>query len=307
MGMMVRPIRQTGMLVSQFLSAAAAAERIFEILDTESDIRDEPGAVSVPHIRGAVRYENVSFSYDKKTPVLKNVSFSVNPGETIALVGLTGSGKSTLMHLLPRFYDVDSGQILIDERPIKEFTVESLRKHIGIVLQHTFLFNLTIKENIVFGKPEASLEEVREAAKAAEIDDYIMSLPKGYDTVIGERGMNLSGGQRQRISIARTLLTDPKILILDEPTSNIDSETDEKIQKALERLCKNRTVFIIAHRLWTLKNADRILVIDQGQIKQWGTHEELLEKPGLYREIYQMQVYGNADPEKGEADKNDHA
>ncbi|HHY91332.1 MAG TPA: ATP-binding cassette domain-containing protein, partial [Clostridiales bacterium] len=187
------------------------------------------------------------------------------------------------------------------------FTVESLRKHIGIVLQHTFLFNLTIKENIVFGKPEASLEEVREAAKAAEIDDYIMSLPKGYDTVIGERGMNLSGGQRQRISIARTLLTDPKILILDEPTSNIDSETDEKIQKALERLCKNRTVFIIAHRLWTLKNADRILVIDQGQIKQWGTHEELLEKPGLYREIYQMQVYGNADPEKGEADKNDHA
>ncbi len=232
-GMMIRPVRQTGMLVNQFLSAAAAAERIFEILDARSEIKDEPGAVTVPQIRGEVQYENVSFSYDKKMPVLKNINFSVNPGETIAIVGPTGSGKSTLIHLLPRFYDVDGGQITIDKRPIKEFTIESLRQHIGIVLQHTFLFNLTIKENIAFGKPEASLEEIREAAKAAEIDDYIMSLPKNYETVIGERGVNLSGGQRQRISIARTLLINPKILILDEPTSSVDSETDEKIQKAL--------------------------------------------------------------------------
>ena len=310
-GMMIRPVRQTGMLVNQFLSAAAAAERIFEVLDARSEIKDEPGAVTVPQIRGEVQYENVSFSYDKKMPVLKNINFSVNPGETIAIVGPTGSGKSTLIHLLPRFYDVDGGQITIDKRPIKEFTIESLRQHIGIVLQHTFLFNLTIKENIAFGKPEASLEEIREAAKAAEIDDYIMSLPKNYDTVIGERGVNLSGGQRQRISIARTLLINPKILILDEPTSSADSETDEKIQKALERLCKNRTVFIIAHRLWTLKNADRILVMDKGQIKQYGTHEELLEKPGLYREIYRLQVsreqYGNASPDKREMDKNVHA
>lgn len=291
-GMMMRPIRQTGMLVSRVMVSTAAAERIFEVLDTQLEVKDEPEAVDIVEIKGAVSYENVSFSYDKKTPVLDNVSFSVKERETIAIVGPTGAGKTTLIHLLPRFYDADSGSIRIDGRSIKDFTVSSLRQQIGIVLQDTFLFNLTIGANIKFGKPEATLEEIKNAASAAEIHDYIMGLPQKYNTIVGERGVRLSGGQRQRIAIARTLLMDPKLLILDEPTSSVDAETDEKIQKALSNLCKDRTVFMIAHRLWTLKNADRILVIDNGQVKQYGSHSELIEQPGLYKEIYTLQVDG---------------
>lgn len=292
MGMMMRPIRQTGMLVSRVMVSAAAAERIFEVLDTKPEVKDLPGAEHISKIRGEVIYENVSFSYDKKTPVLKNIGFKVYAGETIAVVGPTGAGKTSLVHLLPRFYDTDSGTIKIDGRDIRDFTVESLRRQIGVVLQHTFLFNLSIKENIAFGKPEASMEEIRNAAKSAEIDDYIMSLPQKYNTLVGERGVTLSGGQRQRISIARTILMDPGLLILDEPTSSVDSETDEKIQSALDNLCRNRTVFMIAHRLWTLKNADRILVVDDGEIKQYGTHSELVEEDGLYKDIYTLQVSG---------------
>jgi ABC-type multidrug transport system fused ATPase/permease subunit len=307
-GMMMRPIRQTGMLTSQVLVAAAAAERIFEILDTKPEIQDEPGAIDLTEVTGEITYDHVSFSYDKKTPILQDVSFTARPGETIAIVGPTGAGKTTLVHLLPRFYDAGSGAILVDGRPIRSVTLASLRRHIGIVMQHTFLFNATLRENIAFGRPDAEMEAIRAAAQAAEIDDFIMDLPEKYETMVGERGVNLSGGQQQRIAIARTLLLDPKLLILDEPTASVDAQTDAKIQSALNRLCQNRTVFIIAHRLWTLKNADRILVLENGNISQFGTHDELIREPGLYREIYTLQISGEQydiesgrQPEAGEA------
>ena len=290
--MMMRPIRQTGMLTSQMLVAAAAAERVFELLDTEPEVRDEPGAYEIKDVQGEVTYDQVCFSYDNELPVLQDVSFTVHPGETIAIVGPTGAGKTTLVHLLPRFYDSNSGRILIDGQPIKSITLASLRQQIGIVMQHTFLFNLTLRENIAFGRPDANLTAIREAAQAAEIDDFIMQLPQAYETMVGERGVNLSGGQQQRIAIARTLLMDPKLLILDEPTASVDAETDARIQSALQRLCQNRTVFIIAHRLWTLKHADRILVLKKGRIVQLGRHDELINEPGLYRDIYTMQVNG---------------
>lgn len=288
--MMRRPIRQTGMLVSRTMMAAAAAERVFEILDAEPEVRDLPGATDVARVRGDVSFHEVSFSYDGKTPVLQGVSFSVKAGETVAVVGPTGAGKTTLVHLLPRFYNADSGEIRIDDRPIGNFTLKSLRGHIGVVLQQAYLFNMSLRDNIAFGRPDATMDDIRHAAQVADIDTFIMSLPRGYDTVVGERGVRLSGGQRQRISIARTLLTDPAILILDEPTSSVDSDTDERIQEALDELTKSRTVFVIAHRLWTLRRADRILVIDDGRALQYGTHEELVSTPGLYRDIYTLQV-----------------
>jgi len=290
MGMMMRPIRQTGMLISRVLLSAASAERIFEVLDTDPEVVDQPGAQDVTNVAGKVCYHNVSFSYDKQNPVLEDVSFCAYPGETVAIVGPTGAGKSTLVHLLPRFYETDRGEITIDEIPVKAMTVDSLRRAIGIVLQQAFLFNVTIKENITFGRPEASMEAVVTAAKSAGIHDFIMTLPKQYNTKVGERGVKLSGGQKQRISIARTMLLNPPLLILDEPTSSVDAQTDEQILKAIDNLTKNRTVFMIAHRLWTLKTADRILVLQDGQVSQYGTHEELLEKEGLYREIYTLQV-----------------
>ncbi len=292
MGMMMRPIRQTGMLISRVMVSAASAERIFEVLDTDPQVKDMPGAKEFSLMHGKVCYENVSFSYDKKTPVLKDIDFCVNPGETIAVVGPTGAGKSTLVHLLPRFYDVDNGQITIDGQPVKEMTVDSLRRNIGIVLQHPFLFNVSVKENISFGRPDASMDEITAAAKSAGIHDFIMSLSEKYETKVGERGVKLSGGQKQRISIARTILIDPPLLILDEPTSSVDAETDEKILKAIDSLTRDRTVFMIAHRLWSLKRADKILVVNDGQLEQFGSHEELMEKPGLYKQIYTMQVDG---------------
>ena len=294
MGMMMRPIRQTGMLISRVMVSAASAERIFQVLDTDPEVKDSPGAQDVSEVNGKVCFENVSFSYDKQTPVLKGISFCANPGETIAIVGPTGAGKSTLVHLLPRFYDADSGQITIDDQSTKDMTLESLRRNIGIVLQHAFLFNVTIKENIRFGKPDASMNEIITAAKSAGIHDFIMTLPKKYDTKVGERGVKLSGGQKQRLSIARTILLNPPLLILDEPTSSVDAQTDEKILKAIDQLTQGRTVFMIAHRLWTLKNADKILVIDKGRVAQFGTPEELMAQPGLYRQIYTLQIDGES-------------
>jgi len=259
-------------------------------MDTEPEVRDLPDAEDAEKLFGKVSYENVSFGYEDEKLVLKDISFEVKPGETVAIVGPTGAGKSTLIHLLPRFYDINKGRISIDDRDIRNLTLDSLRRHIGIVLQHTFLFNLSIRENIAFGRPDAGLEEIREAAEAAEIDDFIMTLPHKYDEQVGDRGVKLSGGQRQRLNIARTLLMDPPILILDEPTSSVDATTDEKIQRAIGRLCKNRTVFVIAHRLWTIQNADRILVLNQGKMEQFGEPKELIERPGLFREIYSLQV-----------------
>lgn len=304
MTMMMRPVRQTGMLTNQAITAAAAAERVFEILDLEPEVRESPDAVVLSSANGHIEYRDVSFSYDKKTPVLSHVSFTALPGETVAIIGPTGVGKSTLMNLLPRFYDVDSGAVLLDGVDIRQYTIESLRAKIGMVLQQTFLFNLTIRENIAFGRPEATMEAIRDAARAAQIDDDIMKMPQQYETVVGERGTKLSGGQRQRIAIARTLLVDPPLLILDEPTANVDSVTDEGIMTAINQLCRGRTVFMIAHRLWTLKSADRILVLDQETVVQNGTHEELMAVPGLYQDIFNLRVnsesFGLTDDKEGE-------
>ena len=288
--LLMRPVRQTGMLLGESLVSVAAAERIFDVLDTEPEVKDLPGASVMPPIEGAVTYDRVCFSYDKQMQVLHDISFSVKPGETVALVGPTGAGKTTIVHLLPRFYDPDSGKIFIDGHDISGVTVKSLRKQIGIVLQETFLFDRSIRENIAFGKRRATLSEVKAAARAAEIDEFIESLPQGYDTLVGQRGAILSGGQRQRIAIARMLLTDPRIVILDESTSSLDVQTEEKLQLAMKALFKGRTVFVIAHRLWTTMNADRILVVEGGRIVQNGSHSELVGVPGPYRDIYHLQL-----------------
>ncbi|MCK8823647.1 ABC transporter ATP-binding protein [Fuchsiella alkaliacetigena] len=284
--MLMKPIRQTGMMVNFSSQAVASAERIFEILDIEPDIKNEPGAYELPMISGGVEFKDVSFSYQNDSQILKGINLTVNPGETIAIVGATGAGKSTLVQLIPRFYDPDSGEVLIDGHNVKEVTIDSLRRQVGILLQNNFLFAASIRENISYGTPEASMEDIIESAKLAQIHDFITSLPLGYETPIGERGVNLSGGQKQRLTMARMLLTDPKLLILDEPTSSIDIETEEKMQLALKEVLKDRTTFIIAHRLWTVQRADRILVVKQGQIVEQGSHEELLTKDGVYSKLY---------------------
>lgn len=284
--LLLRPVRQTGMMINSASRAIAAGERIFEVLDTPPEVSDAADARPLPEIKGEVRYENVSFSYAKGREVLKNVSLQVSPGETVAVIGPTGSGKSTLLHLLPRFYDPDSGRIIIDNYDIRKVTLDSLRSQIGIVLQDTFLFGASIGENISYGRPDADMRQIVECARAAQINDFIESLPLGYETPVGERGVTLSGGQRQRIAMARVLLTEPKLLILDEPTSSVDTETESKMQKALGAVIRNRTTFIIAHRLWTVRNADRILVVRGGQIVEQGTHEELLDRDGFYKEVH---------------------
>ncbi len=287
--MLTRPVRQTGMMINFSSQAAAAAERIFNIMDRTSDIRESPDAYELPDIKGRVKFENVNFSYEPGTPILKNIDLEVDPGQTVAIVGPTGSGKSTLLHLLPRFYDPDEGKILIDDHDIRNVTIDSLRKQIGIVLQHTFLFGASVKENISYGRPDASMKDIIRCAKIAQIHDFIESLPLGYETPIGERGVNLSGGQKQRLAMARVLLTDPGLLILDEPTSSVDSETESRMRKAMAEVIKDRTTFVIAHRLWTVQNADIILVIKDGEIVERGTHRELIKiKKGFYHEVYQQ-------------------
>jgi len=267
----------------------ASGERIFEILDTQADVRDKPGAKPIGEIEGRVTFENVSFAYDGVNMVLKNINLDVSPGETVAILGGTGSGKTTLINLIPRFYDVTEGRVLIDGVDIRDVTIESLRRQIGIVTQETFLFSASLRDNIAYGKPEATDEEIIEAAKAAHIHDFIMSLPDGYDTLIGERGVGLSGGQKQRVAIARALLMDAKILLLDESTSSVDVETEMQIQQAFSKLLKDRTAFIIAQRLSTVRDADRVIVLDNGRIVEEGTHEELLQLGGIYTAIYNLQ------------------
>lgn len=289
LGRLVGPVRMLGWLVNMYSQATAAAQRVFEILDTKPDVRDKFGAYELPPITGHVRFENVSFAYDGINHVLHDIKVDAKPGQRIAVLGGTGSGKSTLINLVPRFYDVVEGAITVDGIDIRDVTLESLRRQIGIVLQETFLFSASIRENIAYGRLDATDEEVIAAAKAARIHNFIVSLPDGYDSLVGERGVGLSGGQKQRLAIARALLLDPAILILDDSLSSVDTETEFLIQQALEVLMQNRTSFVIAQRLSTVKNADQIIILEDGRIVEQGDHETLLAAGGIYREIYDMQ------------------
>jgi ATP-binding cassette subfamily B protein len=285
------PLAQFGIIIAQMGQAAASAERIFEILDAQNDVADKPGAITLPPIQGRVAFENVTFRYfNRGEAVLSNVTFEAEPGQTVALLGATGSGKTTIINLLPRFYDASAGTVRIDGYDVQDVTLDSLRSQIGIVLQETTLFSGTIRDNIAFGKTEASPEEITEAAKAAAAHDFIMSFPQGYDTPVGERGSTLSGGQKQRLAIARALLLNPRLLILDDSTSSVDLTTEARIQRALDQLMQGRTSFVIAQRISTVVKADQILVLDKGEVVARGRHTELLEDSPIYAEIYNSQL-----------------
>jgi ATP-binding cassette subfamily B multidrug efflux pump len=292
LGQLIDPIRRLGMVIPAVVIASSAAERIFEVLDAIPEVKDTPDATPMPTIQGHIRFESVGFKYGKQT-ILNQIEFEVNPGQVIALLGPTGSGKSTIVHLLPRFYDPTSGRIMIDGKDIREVTLHSLRSQIGIVMQETTLFATTIRENITFGRSDVSEDEVISAAKAAQAHDFIIQIPNGYDALIGEKGVTLSGGQKQRLAIARSIIHNPRILILDDATSSVDSETEYLIQLAIDRLVKDRTTFIIAHRISTLHRADIILVIQKGTLVAKGKHEQLLHDSPLYQQIYRSQLVGS--------------
>ncbi|WP_345305707.1 ABC transporter ATP-binding protein [Candidatus Villigracilis saccharophilus] len=284
-----QPIQQIAVLWTNIQNAIAGAERIFTILDEKPAVVDKPGAKAMPEIKGKVEFIEVSHEYEDGVPVLKEVSFSAEPGQTIAIVGPTGAGKTTIINLLPRFYDVTHGSVKIDGVDVRDVTAESIRKQVGIVLQDTFLFSASVMDNIRFGRPDATDEEVFAAAKLANADSFIERLPEKYQTVLGERGSGLSQGQRQLLSIARAALADPRVLILDEATSSVDTRTERLIQKAFDALLQSRTSFVIAHRLSTIRNADMILVLKDGQIIERGKHDELLNKQGFYYDLYMSQ------------------
>ncbi len=292
-GMFWEPIMNLSTFFNQLITNLSAAERVFDIMDTESDLTDEPDAFELPDIKGEVAFNNVSFTYDEgtesETKVLDNVSFTARPGETIALVGPTGAGKTTIVNLISRFYDIQKGSITIDGYDLKKVTMNSLRKQMGVMTQDNFIFHGTVRENIAYGKLDATDEEIIRAAKAVDAHDFIMKMEKGYDTELKEQGAGLSIGQRQLIAFARTMISEPKILILDEATSSIDTHTELMVQKGIEALLKGRTSFVIAHRLSTIQNADRIFVIDQGGIREQGSPAELLEKKGAYYKLYMAQ------------------
>lgn len=285
-GILSQPFITLGTLYAQFQQALGAAERIFELLDQPVMIADEPGAPPLPPVAGDVRFEEVEFSYDEQTTVLHNITFEAEQGKVVALVGPSGAGKTTIANLIPRFFDIQGGRITVDGYDIRHVQVKSLREQIGIVLQEPVLFGATIRENIAYGRLDATQAEIEEVAHAANAQEFITQLPQGYETLVGERGVKLSGGQRQRIAIARALLRNPRILILDEATSSLDNESERLVQEALERLMHKRTTLVIAHRLTTVQNADKIVVIEKGHIIEQGKHEELLERKGTYYRLY---------------------
>ena len=284
------PIRMTPFIINSFSRAASSGARLFDVLDARSPVDEVPGAREMARAQGYVRFKEVSFSYDQHEPALKHVSISAPPGSVVALLGTPGSGKSTIVNLLPRFYDATEGQITIDGVNTRDVTLASLRRNVGMVQQDVFLFSATVRDNIAYGAVDASFDEVVQAAKIAQLHDAIMSFPQGYDTWVGERGSTLSGGQRQRLSIARTILIDPPVLVLDDSTSSVDVETERLIHRAMTEVMKGRTTFVIAHRLSTVREADMILVLKDGEIVEQGSHLELIGRPGIYRDIYELQL-----------------
>ncbi len=290
MGLLAMPVRMTGWLVSTFSRAASAGQRIFDVLDAESPVEERPNATELSDVRGRVKFDCVSLSYDSAGPAVRNIDFEAEPGELVAILGAPGSGKSTIVQLIPRFYDVSEGRITVDGQDVRDLTLTSLRRNVGIVLQDIFVFAASLRENIAYGAEDASMDDVVRAAQVAQLHDFIQELPRGYDSMVGERGVRLSGGQRQRVAIARTILLDPPILILDDSTSSVDMVTEHGIQQAMSELVKGRTTFVIAHRLSTVRSADTILVLDRGEIVERGSHEELMARAGFYRRIYDLQL-----------------
>ena len=290
MSILAMPVRMTGWIVNILSRASSAGQRIFDVLDAESPVQEKPDATPLGRVDGNVRFEDVTLAYDSGPPAVTNVSFEVDSGQLVAILGAAGSGKSTLVHVIPRFYDVSSGRVLIDGIDTRDATLASLRRNVGIVLQDVFVFGASIRDNIKYGVDDASEAEIVQAATIAQLDDFIEGLPKGYDTLVGERGVTLSGGQRQRLAIARTILLDPPVLILDDSTSSVDMGTEYQIQRALAEVVKERTTFVIAHRLSTIRTADLILVVEDGKIVERGTHQTLLGLDGYYRKIYDLQL-----------------
>jgi ATP-binding cassette subfamily B protein len=289
---LMRPVRMIGFMTSMIVRALAAGNRVFDIIDAEVEVHDKEDAVEVSEIEGRLTFQDVWFSYDGTNMVLKDIDLDVQPGQTIAILGATGSGKSSIINLIPRFYDVSKGSIKLDGTDLRDLKIKSLRGIIGIVRQEPFIFSTTLRENIAYGVKDASLNEIREAAKRAKIDDFIAGLPDGYDTKVGERGVTLSGGQKQRVAIARALLKNPKILIMDDSTSSVDTQTEYEIQQALDELLEDRTTFIITQRLSSIKKADYIIVLDDGEISEEGTHDQLIANDGIYRKLYDTQISG---------------
>ena len=299
MGLLAMPVRMSGWLMNTLSRASSAGQRLYDILDAESPVTEKPDAVPLPRTAGHVAFENVAVSYDGAGSAVRNIDFQTHPGQLVALLGGPGSGKSTIAHVVPRFYDVTEGRITIDGHDIRDVTLMSLRENVGIVMQDVFVFAATIRDNIAYGLDEVDMEAVVEAAKIAQLHDFIEGLPDGYDTWVGERGVTLSGGQRQRLAIARTILLDPPVIILDDSTSSVDMATEHRLQEALDEAIRGRTTFVIAHRLSTVRRADLILVLEDGEIVERGTHEELLARNGFYRRIYDLQLRPQDQPKAG--------